>query len=216
MSTSIDRETLIRMLRAGAAMIRKNCDLLTRYDSAGGDGDHGTTMVRAMDNLEQAIRDGVGTPMKDLLQAIGWAVMGTDGGATGPLWGTFFSGMSDGISAETLDGAGLAGALEAGLESLQKQTKARVGDKTMMDALIPAVEAARRAADAGQGPSGVLAQAAEAARAGAESTKAIAARFGRARNVGDKSIGTPDAGATSVALVFQGMAEAAAQAGLSG
>jgi dihydroxyacetone kinase-like protein len=117
--------------------------------------------------------------------------------------------MSDGITAETLDGAGLAGAFEAGLKSLQKQTKAKVGDKTMMDALIPAVEAARKAADAGQNPSDVLAQAAQAAKAGAESTKDIAARFGRARNVGAKSIGTPDAGATSVALVFQGLAEAA-------
>jgi dihydroxyacetone kinase-like protein len=209
MSTSIDREALIGMLRGASGLIRLNQDLLTRYDSAGGDGDHGTTMVRAMDNLEQAIKDGSGTPMKDLLQAIGWAVMGTDGGATGPLWGTFFSGMSDGITAETLDGAGLAGAFEAGLKSLQKQTKAKVGDKTMMDALIPAVEAARKAADAGQNPSDVLAQAAQAAKAGAESTKDIAARFGRARNVGAKSIGTPDAGATSVALVFQGLAEAA-------
>jgi phosphoenolpyruvate---glycerone phosphotransferase subunit DhaL len=208
MSTSIDREALIRMLRGAAGLIRQNHDLLTKYDSAGGDGDHGTTMVRAMDKLEQAIKDGGDTPMKDLLQAIGWAVMGTDGGATGPLWGTFFSGMSDGVAAETLDAVGLANAFEAGLRSLQKQTKAKVGDKTMMDALIPAVEAARKAADAGQSPAGALAQAAQAAKSGAESTKAIAAKFGRARNVGDKSIGTPDAGATSVALVFQGMAEA--------
>ena len=208
MSTSVDRETLILMLRGAAGLIRQNHDLLTRYDSAGGDGDHGTTMVRAMDNLEKAIDENSGMPLKDLLQAIGWAVMGTDGGATGPLWGTFFSGMSDGIAGETLDGASVAAAFEAGLKSIEKQTKAKVGDKTMMDALIPAVEAARKAVDEGQDPAGVLAQAAQAAKLGAESTKDFAARFGRARNVGAKSIGTPDAGATSVALIFQGFVEA--------
>jgi len=208
MSTSVDRETLILMLRGAAGLIRQNHDLLTRYDSAGGDGDHGTTMVRAMDNLEKAIDENSGMPLKDLLQAIGWAVMGTDGGATGPLWGTFFSGMSDGIAGETLDGASVAAAFDAGLKSIEKQTKAKVGDKTMMDALIPAVEAARKAVDEGQDPAGVLAQAAQAAKLGAESTKDFAARFGRARNVGAKSIGTPDAGATSVALIFQGFVEA--------
>ena len=208
MSTSVDRETLILMLRGASGLIRQNHDLLTRYDSAGGDGDHGTTMVRAMDNLEKAIDENSGMPLKDLLQAIGWAVMGTDGGATGPLWGTFFSGMSDGIAGETLDGASVAAAFEAGLKSIEKQTKAKVGDKTMMDALIPAVEAARKAVDEGQDPAGVLAQAAQAAKLGAESTKDSAARFGRARNVGAKSIGTPDAGATSVALIFQGFVEA--------
>jgi dihydroxyacetone kinase-like protein len=208
MSTSVDRETLILMLRGASGLIRQNHDLLTRYDSAGGDGDHGTTMVRAMDNLEKAIDENSGMPLKDLLQAIGWAVMGTDGGATGPLWGTFFSGMSDGIAGETLDGASVAAAFEAGLKSIEKQTKAKVGDKTMMDALIPAVEAARKAVDEGQDPAGVLAQAAQAAKLGAESTKDFAARFGRARNVGAKSIGTPDAGATSVALIFQGFVEA--------
>lgn len=207
MSTTIDRETLVRMLRGGAGLIRQNHDLLTRYDSAGGDGDHGTTMVRAMDNLEKAILENESASVKDLLQAIGWAVMGTDGGATGPLWGMFFTGMSDGINGDGLDANGIAAALQAGLKSLQKQTKATVGDKTMMDALIPAVEAAGRAASEGQSVAQVLGLAAQAARAGAESTKDIAARFGRARNVGAKSIGTPDAGATSVALVFQGFAE---------
>lgn len=209
MSANLDREKIVAMLRQAAGLVRQNQDLLTRYDSAGGDGDHGTTMVRAMDNLEKAIVEGGSAPLKDLLQGIGWAVMGTDGGATGPLWGTFFSGMSDGVTAETLDGVGVASVLEAGLKSLQKQTKAKVGDKTMMDALIPAVESARKAADAGQGPVEVLVQAAGAARAGAESTKNFAARLGRARNVGDKSIGTPDAGATSVSLIFQGFAEGA-------
>jgi len=209
MSTSIDREKLIGMLRGAAGLVRENHDLLTQYDSAGGDGDHGTTMLAAMQNMEKAIGESSDAAMKDLLQNIGWGVMATDGGATGPLWGTFFTGMSDGVSTETLDGPGIAAALEAGLESIQKQTKARVGDKTMMDALIPAVETARKAADAGQSPADVLAQAAQAAKTGAESTKDLQARFGRAKNVGEKSLGTPDAGATSVSLVFQGLAEGA-------
>jgi dihydroxyacetone kinase-like protein len=210
MGDHLDREQLVGMLRRGAALIRENHDLLTRYDSVGGDGDHGTTMVRAMNNLEKAIGDSSGVTLKDLLQNIGWAVMGTDGGATGPLLGTFFAGMSDAVAAEALDGPGLAAVLEAGLASLRRQTKAKLGDKTMMDALLPATEAARQAAEAGGSPAEVLAQAAQAARAGAERTKEFQASLGRARNIGAASIGTPDPGATSIALLFQGFSEALA------
>jgi len=211
MSGATGYDELVGMIRTAAERVRANVETLSKLDSVGGDGDHGTTMARAMGKAEQAIADAASRQPKGLLTDVGWAIMGVDGGATGPLLGTLFMGMADAVpDAGSLDARGLAAAFEAGLAALEKQTRARVGDKTMMDALIPAVEAARKAADAGQGPVEVLAQAAQAAKTGAESTKELQAKFGRASNVGAKSIGTPDAGATSVSLVFQGFAEGAA------
>lgn len=204
MPTVIDYDRLVQMLRCSAELIRGNEPLLSKLDSFGGDGDHGTTMVRAMNNLEQAIASCAGGNIQTLLSDIGWAVMGTDGGATGPLFGTFFMGMSEAVNgAAELDAPALAAALESGLAGIQKQSKAKVGDKTMLDALIPAVQAAKQAA--GQGDVvAVLKQAAEAAEAGAAATTSMQARFGRAKNLGAGSIGNPDAGATSVSLLFKG------------
>ena len=102
---------------------------------------------------------------------------------------------------------GLAKAFAAGLSGVQKRTRAQVGDKTMLDALVPAVQAAQEAADGGASVEEVLRRAFEAARAGAEGTTAMQARFGRAKNIGEKSIGQPDAGATSVSLLFKGFLE---------
>ncbi len=201
-------ERWVAMVRAAAGQVRASQELLSNLDSHGGDGDHGTTMVRAMNCIEQAVAQDRSSSMPDLLRAIGWAVMGVDGGATGPLFGTFFMSMSDAASGDAaLDARGLAAAFAAGLAGVQKRTRARVGDKTMLDALVPAVEAAQAAADGGGSVEDVLRSAFEAARAGAEGTSALQARFGRAKNIGEKSIGQPDAGATSVSLLFKGFLE---------
>ena len=201
-------ERWVAMVRAAAGQVRASQELLSNLDSHGGDGDHGTTMVRAMNCIEQAVAQDRSSSMPDLLRAIGWAVMGVDGGATGPLFGTFFMSMSDAASGDAaLDARGLAAAFAAGLAGVQKRTRARVGDKTMLDALVPAVEAAPAAADGGGSVEDVLRSAFEAARAGAEGTSALQARFGRAKNIGEKSIGQPDAGATSVSLLFKGFLE---------
>lgn len=192
------------MLRGAAAEIRANHELLGRLDSVGGDGDHGTTMVRAMARLEQAA-DAAGGGLKGLLHDVGWGILGVDGGATGPLLGMLFMSMAEAAGeAEGLDPAALAGLFEAGLAGVRAQTKAQPGDKTMLDALVPAVEALRAAADGGAETAEALRLAAEAARAGAEATAALQARFGRARNIKEQSIGTQDPGATSVSLIFKG------------
>ena len=210
MAQTIDREDFVRMIRAAAAKINAEHEMLSRLDAATGDGDHGTTMKRAMANAEKAIAESPGAGLGDLLQNIAWAVMGTDGGATGPLFGTFFMGLSEGLGAATvLDAPAVAKAFEAGLAAIQKQTPAKVGDKTMLDALIPAVEALRAAANE-QDLAAVLARGAEAAEKGAAATKDLRARHGRARNLGDRSIGSQDPGATSVGLMFRGFAEALA------
>jgi dihydroxyacetone kinase-like protein len=210
MPQTIDREDFVRMIRAAAAKINAEHEMLSRLDAATGDGDHGTTMKRAMANAEKAIAESPGAGLGDLLQNIGWAVMGTDGGATGPLFGTFFMGLSEGVALSTvLDAPAVAKAFEAGLAAIQKQTPAKLGDKTMLDALIPAVEALRAAANE-QNLAAVLARGAEAAEKGAAATKDLRARHGRARNLGDRSIGSQDPGATSVGLMFRGFAEALA------
>ncbi len=212
MTETIGTRDWVRMLRGAVEQIKANHVMLSELDSHGGDGDHGTTMLRAMSIVEKAIapvEDGSTEPEPDaLLHDVGWGIMGVDGGATGPLFGMFFSGVSEAAAGKpVLDASGLAAALEQGMDSVRKYTKAQVGDKTMIDALDPAVKAARNAADGGSDLGATLLLAAEAAATGAESTKDLQARFGRSKNVGVKSVGTQDPGATSVALVFKGFAE---------
>jgi len=132
-----------------------------------------------------------------------------DGGATGPLLGMLFLGMSEAVEGkDALDAASTAAMFEAGLASLQKHTRAQPGDKTMIDALVPATAALRQAADEGADAAAALAAAAEAAHQGAQATADMQARFGRARSIGEASKGHPDPGATSMALIFRGFAEA--------
>ncbi|MBN1343045.1 MAG: dihydroxyacetone kinase subunit L [Phycisphaerae bacterium] len=209
MAETMGRGELVAMLRGAVERVRANHEMLGKLDSHGGDGDHGTTMLRAMGILEEKISaEADSTDVGSLLKAVGWGIMGVDGGATGPLFGMFFSGMAEAASGkDSLDAESLASALEAGLASIRKYTKAQVGDKTMIDALVPAVEAARSAADGGADVSELLQQAAQAAVRGAEGTKDLQARFGRAKNVGAKSVGNQDPGATSVSLIFKGFVE---------
>lgn len=208
MMDTLDYPGLTKMLRGAVAQIRENHKWLSELDSYGGDGDHGTTMLRAMENLKKALDASKSGRMDTLLGEIAWAVMGTDGGATGPLFGSFFMGMSEGAAGkENLNVAALVGVLEAGLDTLRKQTKAQVGDKTVVDALVPAVGAAREAADAGAGLVVVLDAAAGAAAAGARGTRDLQPRLGRAKNARQQSVGHEDPGAVSVSLIFKGFLE---------
>jgi dihydroxyacetone kinase-like protein len=116
----------------------------------------------------------------------------------------FIGGMGDAEMGQKCGCAQLAASFEAGLRALGKQTKARRGDKTMMDALVPAIEAFRAAALAGKTVAEAMEDAAEAARQGAEATKDMIASYGRAKFLGEKTRGSPDAGATSIALLFRG------------
>lgn len=202
MAATLSFEDIVRMLLSAAEEIRANHDLLSKLDSVGGDGDHGTTMVRAMGLLEKTVQQASGPDVGPLMKSIGWAIMGVDGGAIGPLLGLFFAGMAPVAPKGEIDAAGLAAMLSAGLANLQKQTKAQPGDKTLMDALVPAVAAANEAATTATDVSAVLQAAAEAAVKGAESTKEMMAKFGRAKNIKEQSIGTPDPGATSISLIM--------------
>jgi len=205
----IGYDEIVSMFDAASKKIRENIKELSALDAATGDGDHGTTMGRAMDAVEKAISDSAGSDLKTLLYNIGWGTMCIDGGSTGPLMGSLFMGMSDAVAGkESIDCEALVAMFEAGLAGVRKQTKAKAGDKTMMDALEPAVKAIREACDAGKSVAEALAAGAEAAMKGAESTKNLVARFGRAKNLGERTLGHQDPGATSIALMFDGFAEA--------
>lgn len=196
------------MFAQAAACIRSEHQRLTELDSVGGDGDHGTTMLRAAEQMEDCM-DAAGTEnLTAFLKAVGWRVLGVDGGASSGLFGTFFAGMGEvELSEDSMDCREFAESLQAGLRAVSRQSKARPGDKTMMDALTPAVDAVSAAAGAGKTIAEALGDAACAARLGAESTSDMVARYGRARSLGERTRGYPDAGATSVALIFKGFRE---------
>jgi len=211
MAETIGTAEFSRMLLGAAGQIRAHHEQLSKLDSAIGDGDHGTAMMKAADAMERAVAAAADRPLKTLLTDTGWGMMGTDSGSTGPLLGSLFMGMSEAVGdSDQLDGPALADVFAGGLAGLCKQTRAQVGDKTMMDALVPAVEALRVAADGSASVAEALRRAAEAARQGAEATAEMQAAFGRAKNLGERTLGHVDPGATSMAYLFAGFAEAAA------
>ena len=206
----LDYDGLVCVFRAAAARVRAGADQLGQLDSAIGDGDHGLAMTRAMDALEKGI-DGCGDRgNKALVQGVAWAVASIDAGSTGPLMGSLLMGMVEPVGDATeIDAKLLASMFEAGLAKLRSISKAEVGDKTMIDALVPAIDALKAAAADGDSPTVALQKAADAAEAGAERTKEFQARFGKARNLGERTIGYQDPGATSMAMLFRGFAEGA-------
>ena len=209
MPQTIGYQQVCGMLNAAAGQIRKNHEMLSQLDSAVGDGDHGTTILRAMEAVSKTVSESPASDLKTLFSAIGWAVMSCDGGSTGPLLGSFFMGMSDGAAGRAeLDYSGVVSVFEAGIAKLQRQSRAQLGDKTMMDSFLPAL-AALKSADRARGIKAALEQAAEAAAKGAEATRNMKAKFGRARNLGDRVLGHADPGAVSVSLIFKGFSEGA-------
>ncbi len=199
---------LRHMFAAAANQIREEHVLLSQLDCIGGDGDHGTTMVRAMEKLEEAINAAGEKALNARLKDAGWIVLGVDGGASSAILGTFIAGMGDADMGEETDCKHLAASFSAGLRAVEKQTRAAPGDKTMMDALVPAVRLFEAAAQEGESIARAMEMAAEAASAGAQTTKDMIARYGRAKFLGEKTRGSPDPGATSIALLFRGFSTA--------
>lgn len=206
MAETLAYDEMARRLRAAADLIRADCDRLSELDRALGDGDHGTTMGRICAAITAGIDGHAGGDLAAMLSDMAWAVMGTDGGSASPLFGSLILGLADGVPGSELDSAGLAAAFAAGVAEMRNVTQAKQGEKTLMDALIPAVETLEAAAAEDVPPAEALQRAAAAAAAGAEATRDMKATQGRARNLGDRTIGHVDPGATSMALFFQGLA----------
>jgi dihydroxyacetone kinase-like protein len=211
----VQSQTITRWLTEAEEQIKASSDYLTQLDAAIGDGDHGINMRRGFDAVGKALAgQGDGTPPGRLLIVAGKTLVSTVGGASGPLWGSALrrAGRSLG-DAETFEGQQLAAALDAAVEGVVELGAAAPGDKTMVDALAPAATALHQALDGGQGLEMALQSAADAARAGAESTVPMQARKGRASYLGERSVGHQDPGATSAAIILAALSRVVARAG---
>lgn len=206
----IDRETCKAMLRESARLMLEQADALSDIDSKFGDGDHGITVTKIAKLVNERVEAWDDASVKDFLDDLGMDVMAVRGGSAGPLYGTLIGGLGVQLGDDENElSAEAARRMFAGcLAEMRDITNAQVGDKTMMDALIPAVEAAQACAD--DDAAAVFAAAADAAEAGAKASEGFASKFGRARSYGDATIGTPDAGAVSTSLFLRGLAQGAA------
>ena len=193
------------MLRAALSAVDEQLDMLNQLDAATGDGDHGTAILAAMRAAASAAQNE--GSLKEVLEKIGWDIMSNTSGSTSALMGSFFIGMSQAVSGEELDSVHVVTMFEAGLANLRTSSRANVGDKTLMDALIPAVGAMTALKEQAPPLADIFAAAAAAAQKGADSTKEFAAKFGRAKNLGERSRGSLDAGAVSTALIYRAYSE---------
>ena len=178
---------------------------LTEIDSKFGDADHGLTMHKIAAAIKNSVTESAGD-IKEMLDDAAMAVMGLNGGSAVPLWNSWLDGMQEGApEADEVDVAGVKAMFASAFEALDDMSGAKVGDKTMMDTVIPASEAI--ASYVGDSVSELFSIAAEAAKKGAENSKNFVSKFGRAKTFGTKTNGTPDAGATSMAKFFEGLAK---------
>lgn len=200
-------ENFKAMMNLALANIKAREEEFSKLDAIAGDGDHGTAVVTALTIIAADAQEGTEFPA--MLNDMGMGVMMKTSGSTSTLLGTLFMGMGEALEplqvTNEVNAAQLKVMFRGGLTGVQEQTKAKPGDKTMMDALVPAVEAIETCES--DDVKTLLKAGAEAALKGAEATVNMKANFGRARNLGERSIGFADAGATSWACLFQSFAE---------
>lgn len=209
----MDAATLRQWFDGSAVALHEQRDYLTQLDAAIGDADHGTNMDRGFASVVAKLEelDGSTPPGKTLVLA-GSTLVSTVGGASGPLWGTALRragrSMGDG---ETFDGPALAVALEAALDGIVELGAAQPGDKTMVDALEPAVRVLREQVDGGATVEHAVTAAREAAEEGMRGTIPLQASKGRASYLGERSIGHQDPGATSTVFILRALEQAVAE-----
>lgn len=184
-------------------------DYLTELDSAIGDADHGSNMTRGMQAVTDKLAADPGSTVDTVFRTVGMALVSSVGGASGPLYGTFFLRFGGAAAGATeLDAAALGACLRAGLEGVVARGKADTGDKTMLDAMVPAVDAYDSHAD---DLAAAVTAARDAAAAGRDSTKPMTAHKGRASYLGERSVGHIDPGSASTALLFDALTAAATE-----
>lgn len=199
------KDELAARLRNACAEVIAAEDELTEIDSHFGDADHGLTMRKIGNAIEGAVAESDGG-IQEMIDDAAMAVMVLNGGSAVPLWNTWLDALQEAApEGGEVDTSQIKAMFAHALEELSDMSGAQVGDKTMMDAFIPACEAIA-ACDGDE--AALFEAAAREAQAGAENTKNFASKFGRAKSYGDKTIGTPDAGAVSMARFFKGLAQA--------
>jgi dihydroxyacetone kinase-like protein len=204
----VTMDRLTDWLRRFRALTDEHQTELTELDSVIGDADHGANMARGMNAVAAKLDSESAATIADLFKSVGMTLVTSVGGASGPLYGTFFLrfGMSGG-AVTSLDAAQVGAALRAGLDGIVARGKAELEDKTMFDAIAPAVDAWDGVVASGGTASDASAAALVAAEAGRDATIPLVARKGRASYLGERSAGHLDPGATSSALLFRALAE---------
>jgi phosphoenolpyruvate---glycerone phosphotransferase subunit DhaL len=205
-NAAITTEQLTGWLRRFQDLLITNQAELTELDAAIGDADHGINMVRGMSAVMRKLDDMHPADLNELLKTVAMTLITSVGGASGPLYGTFFLrfGRATG-SASELDLAALATGLHAGLAGIVERGKAEPGDKTMVDALLPAVDAMEMVIKNNGDLAAAVTAARDAAAAGRDATVPLIARKGRASYLGERSAGHMDPGAASMSLLFDAL-----------
>ncbi|MEJ8735453.1 dihydroxyacetone kinase subunit DhaL [Mediterraneibacter sp. ICN-202921] len=201
-------EELKEMFLAVADKIIQSEDMLTKIDMQIGDGDHGTGMALGFRNVRKELESAEPDSAEEVFKLVGMTLLDTMGGASGVLFGTvFISGITYREPHTEIGLQDLAEIFRQSLDALKKRGKAKCGDKTMVDAFEPAVLSLEESVKTGRSMKEGTADAAKAAKEGMENTKKYRAKFGRAKYFGDNAIGLQDAGATSIWLIFQEIAD---------
>ncbi len=203
--TELDVSGVVAWLNRAADVLGQEKERLTDLDAAIGDSDHGENMSRGFNAVKAKI--GAGAPdIGALFKSVGMTLISTVGGASGPLYGTLFlQAAGKAAGKQSLDAAAWADCLEAGLAGIVQRGKAELNDKTMVDALSPALEALRKSA--GEPLAQALQASSDAAKVGMEATIPLVARKGRASYLGERSAGHQDPGATSTWLLLQALSD---------
>lgn len=206
-----DTGRAVAWIEASARLVRDDAERLTELDTAIGDGDHGRNLTRGFAAAVEKIGDAA-TP-RAVLRSAGGALVSNVGGASGPLYGTFLRRTARALPDEpSVGGDALAEALAAGVDGVRELGGAADGDKTMLDALVPAVAALREALGEGAELPAAVARAVTAGEEGARATIPLVARKGRASYLGERSAGHEDPGAASSVLLLKALAEAVGEA----
>ena len=199
----MQKPEVIQMFKKIALLWNENKDYLSQIDSRFGDGDHGITIGKIASLMEKSIEGWEDDDMETFIEDLGDNTMEIGGGSAGPLYGTMIGGLSGPLEGNRpIDAKILKEMFTECLSAMEDITTAGIGDKTMMDALIPAVDAAQKADD---DIMAILKAAKEAAVRGAKESEQYISRYGRARSYKEQTIGTPDAGAVSTSLFFAGL-----------
>lgn len=201
----LTKPEIIQMFKKIAQLWNENKDYLSQIDSRFGDGDHGITIGKIASLMEKSIEGWEDDDMETFIEDLGDNTMEIGGGSAGPLYGTMIGGLSGPLEGnKPIDAKILKEMFTECLSAMEDITTAGIGDKTMMDALIPAVDAAQKA----QGDiMAILEAAKEAAVRGAKESEQYVSKYGRARSYKEQTIGTPDAGAVSTSLFFAGLCD---------
>jgi len=204
--TTVTKEQIVRWLELTAEVLKENKSYLTDLDAAIGDADHGTNRDRGFTKVAEKLPGVADKDIGNIMKTVGMTLISSVGGASGPLYGTFFMRGGMAVDAkEELSDADLVAMLQGAVNGVKERGRAQLGDKTMIDALLPAVAALQEGVDNGKDAPGAMADAVAAAEQGMKDTIPLQARKGRASYLGERSIGHQDPGATSSYLILNAL-----------